>query len=140
MKKLLTLLAGSLFSVTAFAGHPITMKLTLEDDVCVFVNVLAETAISHEVDPENRTYIVNVSTADGTKSYTVSDVKEITFVENLGDANGDGETSVADLSLVASYILGNSVKQIDKNAADINGDSEITVADLSAIAAIILGN
>lgn len=55
-----------------------------------------------------------------------------------GDANGDGTVSVADLSLMASAILGETVK-INKKNADINEDGEITVADLAAVAAMILG-
>lgn len=57
----------------------------------------------------------------------------------LGDANNDGEVSVSDLSLVASYILGEDVEMNMKNA-DYNEDGIITVADLSAIASLILGN
>lgn len=55
-----------------------------------------------------------------------------------GDANDDGVVSVADLSLIASYILGDSSTEINKDNADVNDDGEITVADLSAIASMIL--
>lgn len=57
-----------------------------------------------------------------------------------GDANADGSVSVADLTLVASYILGNRSTQINALAADMNGDGLITVADLAMLAARILGN
>lgn len=57
----------------------------------------------------------------------------------LGDANDDGTISVADLSLIASYILGSDV-EMNKVNADVNGDGDISVADLSAIASMILSN
>lgn len=55
-----------------------------------------------------------------------------------GDANGDGQVSVADLALMASSILGEAV-ELNKANADVNGDGEITVADLAAVASMILG-
>lgn len=57
----------------------------------------------------------------------------------LGDANGDGVISVADLSMIASYILGETASSIDLDAADVNEDGDITVADLSMLATMILG-
>lgn len=54
-----------------------------------------------------------------------------------GDANGDGQVSVADLSLMASYILGSDVTLNIQNA-DVNGDGQLSVADLSKVASIIL--
>lgn len=55
-----------------------------------------------------------------------------------GDANGDGVVSVADLSMMASYILDENSTEIDKEAADVNGDGDITVADLAQVASMIL--
>lgn len=54
-----------------------------------------------------------------------------------GDANGDGQVSVADLSLMASYVLGSDVT-INMQNADVNNDGQISVADLSKVASIIL--
>lgn len=62
-------------------------------------------------------------------------VKDIDIVP--GDANKDGQVSVADLALMASSILGESV-EIDKDNADVNEDGVITVADLAAVASMIL--
>lgn len=54
-----------------------------------------------------------------------------------GDANEDGNVSVADLSFIASYVLGDHA-DINEANADVNGDGQISVADLSALASIIL--
>lgn len=56
----------------------------------------------------------------------------------IGDANGDGIVSVADLALMASYIL-DGQGDINKDNADTNKDGEVTVADLAQVAALILG-
>lgn len=55
-----------------------------------------------------------------------------------GDANCDGLISVADLTIIASYILGFDVK-INLDNADVTNDKNISVADLSTLATIILG-
>lgn len=66
--------------------------------------------------------------------------KVYSVVESLtgnGDANNDGTISVADLSLMASYILGEP-SDINLGNADVNGDDAITVADLASLASMIL--
>lgn len=57
----------------------------------------------------------------------------------LGDANGDGTISVADLAMMASYILEGSAEGINTVNADANVDGTISVADLSLVASLILG-
>lgn len=57
-----------------------------------------------------------------------------------GDVNNDGQISVADLSMLASYILDATSVTIDKSIADVNGDNAISVADLSLLASMILAN
>ena len=55
-----------------------------------------------------------------------------------GDANNDGIIDVADITIVASYILGNSPKGFNADNADANSDDKIDVADITTIAGIIL--
>lgn len=57
-----------------------------------------------------------------------------------GDVNGDNQISVADLSMMASYILGETPAGFNTAAADLNGDKDVTVADLAQLASAILGN
>lgn len=55
-----------------------------------------------------------------------------------GDANGDGETDVADVVAIVNYILENPDKDFNAAAADINGDGMVDVADIVALVNIIL--
>ena len=52
----------------------------------------------------------------------------------LGDVNGDGEVTVADVNVIIQLILSNGYLP----AADVNGDNEITVADINSVISIIL--
>lgn len=58
-----------------------------------------------------------------------------------GDANGDGEVSIADAVAVVNYILtnGNPTMNFVQSAADVDGVEGITIADALAIVNIILG-
>ena len=57
----------------------------------------------------------------------------------LGDANGDGDVSLTDVTLTVNYVLNNG--EVDGFVfvnADIDGDGEITVTDVMSIVDIIL--
>lgn len=59
-----------------------------------------------------------------------------------GDANGDGEIDVFDVTTIAEYILngGNDPDaSINVDNADVNHDGEINVFDITEISSIILG-
>ena len=51
-----------------------------------------------------------------------------------GDANGDGEVSIADVNVLTSMILTGA----QTASADVNGDGEVTVADVNAVIDLIL--
>lgn len=55
-----------------------------------------------------------------------------------GDANDDGTVDVADITTIASYILGNETNEFNFEAADVDKDGEITVSDITGVASIIL--
>ena len=57
-----------------------------------------------------------------------------------GDADEDGSVTVADITTIASYILGNIPSPFNFKNADVDGDGSITVADITATAGIILGH
>ena len=52
----------------------------------------------------------------------------------VGDVNGDGEISIADVNVIIQAIL----TDVFLPAADVNHDNEITVADINAVIRIIL--
>jgi hypothetical protein len=57
-----------------------------------------------------------------------------------GDANGDGEVSIADAVAVVNYLLTNGSPTGDfvVGAADVDGAEGITIADAIAIASMIV--
>ncbi len=52
-----------------------------------------------------------------------------------GDADGNGEITMADVMAILSYLLGEIPDGFDETAADINGDGEVTISD----ALIVMG-
>ena len=56
----------------------------------------------------------------------------------LGDANDDSVVDVADITAIASHILGNTPSPFNLKNADTNADGTIDVADITATAGIIL--
>ena len=60
----------------------------------------------------------------------------------LGDVNGDGQVSIADVTALVNIILGKDNTQpyqYDHDAADVNGDGSTSIADVTALVNIILG-
>ncbi|MBQ0103255.1 MAG: dockerin type I repeat-containing protein, partial [Prevotellaceae bacterium] len=55
-----------------------------------------------------------------------------------GDADENGEINGADISVIASYILGDEPEPFDAAAADFDGNEEINVNDISGVANFIL--
>ena len=89
---------------------------------------------------------------DATQTYTVSGITayangitrtigdDVTFYygdgDNVivtGDANGDGQVTLADAVAVVNYILGNPSVNFNIAAADMNGDGNITITDAVSI-------
>ena len=56
----------------------------------------------------------------------------------LGDANGDGKVTVADVMLTVNYVLKGNVDRFLFRNADVNLDNIITVADIMGIVNILL--
>lgn len=56
----------------------------------------------------------------------------------LGDVNGDGEVSIADVSALIDYLL--SGYEIDMLAADVNEDGEVSISDVSTLIDMLLGD
>ena len=56
-----------------------------------------------------------------------------------GDANGDGNVDVQDVTAIINRILGNNPNPFDDTNADVNGDGSIDVLDVTAVINLILG-
>ena len=88
-------------------------------------------------------YKVKAVYTDGTESEW-SNEEEVTLVENQnpgmpGDANGDGNVDVNDVTCVISYILGKNPEPFIFDNANVNGDANVDVNDVTRIINIILG-
>lgn len=57
----------------------------------------------------------------------------------VGDANGDGEVNVADVTITVDHILTSLTEGFISYNADVNEDGDINIADITCIVDIILG-
>ena len=86
-------------------------------------------------------YMVKAIYTDGTESVW-SNIEHVTITGNgdeplIGDVNGDGEVSIADVTAIIDYLIGQN-DGINKPAADVNNDGEISIADVSDIIDMLL--
>ncbi|MBO4821601.1 MAG: dockerin type I repeat-containing protein [Prevotella sp.] len=58
----------------------------------------------------------------------------------IGDANGDGEVNITDVTVAVDYVLSNNPELIVMKNADVNGDGEVNITDITGIVNIVLGN
>ena len=81
-----------------------------------------------------------LASPNAVKTVIESDVESLLEVDGLlpGDANDDGNVTIADAVAVVNYILGNHSGIFVFDAANMDGDSEITISDAFAIVNIIL--
>ena len=56
----------------------------------------------------------------------------------LGDANKDGEVTIADVTAVVNHLIGMPQEPFSDKNADVNGDNDITTTDVTDIIIIIL--
>ena len=56
----------------------------------------------------------------------------------VGDVNGSGDITVADIVLTAKYVLFQNPEPFIFDAADLNGDGKITITDVVKIAHLVL--
>lgn len=82
-------------------------------------------------------YRVKGITPEGDSQWSASKIVVKSAVL-LGDANNDGTVDVADITAIASHILGKTPEQWNATNADANQDKTIDVADITATADVIL--
>ena len=57
----------------------------------------------------------------------------------LGDVNGDGEVTIADVTALVNILLGKDTAGYNLEAADVNSDGGRTIADVTVLVNILLG-
>ena len=86
-------------------------------------------------------------TGDGSDYLFTFDADNLTFsievIEqqpqvNPGDVNGDGQLSIADVTMLIDYLLGSVPASFNDVNADVNHDSGITIADVTMLIDMLL--
>jgi len=106
-----------------------------------------------EYDGQDAKLVKNIATTDQGYVVTIAlvsadlltvDVRTIIFENqqqgSVGDVNGDGSTSMSDVTSLISYILGNNPTPFVISAADVNGDGGISMSDVTTLIRNLLGN
>ena len=104
----------------------------------------------------DKSYTVTGLTKDGSFYFYVmanyidggtgdSNVEEVTLFDGghgyeLGDVNHDGSFTIADVTMLISYVLANGTGAACPICADLNGDDAVNVADVTALIAKVLKN
>ena len=74
------------------------------------------------------------------KLYQEADQWKLFFIDVndvlVGDVNGDGAVTIADVTMLIDYLLGSA--DVDLAASDVNGDGEVSIADVTALIDVLL--
>ena len=54
-------------------------------------------------------------------------------IEQIGDADGNGVISVADITVLIDYLLTGDASGINLDGADCNGDSSVNISDVTTL-------
>ena len=73
------------------------------------------------------------SLTSGASKVTLPEATGQLTIKKLGDANGDGDVTDADVKAVAKHIMGQTPTGFDEEAADANGDKAVNAADIVEI-------
>ena len=106
----------------------------------------AQSKISYEYD--NLYRLTKVTYPNGTiVAYTYDALgnrisKQVTGspTEIMGDVDGDGHVTMADVYAIVDFIMGKNPSPFNENMANVNGDDEVNVADVTEAVEIINKN
>ncbi|MDO5446905.1 MAG: dockerin type I domain-containing protein [Prevotellaceae bacterium] len=99
---------------------------------------VASNAVETELDPTHKYKVKVIADKDGGDMLVYATKLWVGATTLLGDANDDGTVDVADITTIASYILGGNPSPFNFDNADVDADNLITVSDITATASIIL--
>ena len=54
-------------------------------------------------------------------------------IEQIGDADGDGNVKISDVSTLIDYLLSSNTSGINLDAADVNGDGKVSITDVASL-------
>ena len=86
--------------------------------------------------PENG--LNDYQNADYWKKFNIMPISSEAVDGLLGDANGDGEVTVTDVTVTVNAIIGQDHDNLAWQMADINFDGQISVADIMGIVNVII--
>ena len=120
---------NSLTSVTSYASQvPETSSLA-------FQNVSISSATLYVPESSIDAY---KSTSPWSSFGTILPIDEPTYI--LGDANGNGEVEIGDVTSVLTLMATPEATGYNNKAADANGNGEIEIGDVTTILTIMAGN
>lgn len=87
-------------------------------------------------------YFVKAIYSDGSESVW-SNIQHVTLTGDdgdvlIGDVNGDGEVSIADVTALIDYLLKKDHSEAELPTYDINGDNEVSIGDVTALIDLLL--
>ena len=99
--------------------------------ICRFKVKADDTAVSgkHAVTIQNAKY----SLTSGAAKVNMPEASGKLTVKKLGDANGDGDVTDADVKAIADFIMGKTPEGFDIDAADANQDTNVDATDIVTI-------
>ena len=99
--------------------------------ICRFKVKADDTAVSgkHAVTIQNAKY----SLTSGETKVTLPEATGQLAIKELGDANGDGYVTDADVKAIADFIMGKTPEGFDMEAADANQDTNVNAADIVTV-------
>ena len=105
----------------------------------ILVDSLATTSYNFtQLDPQMQyEYRVKAYSSEGESNWSMPMSVSLGSIL-LGDADDDGEVTVADITAIASSILGTEPEKWNAKNADADQDGQITVSDITTTASIIL--
>lgn len=122
-----------LYAIDIVAGGGATSKVTtvegIKDSYYYFTGLSNKNTYSYKVKGVN-----DVGSSEWSSSIEVT----LKSSHTPGDANGDGNVDVSDITAIATYILNPETSTVTHENADTNSDGLVDVSDITATAAIIL--
>ncbi len=134
-----------LYSVTIISGEELASKAVAETgdaDSRVITGITDQYYVVEGLTP-GATYEYYVKAIYIDESEAQSNVETVTLLEeqghgyNVGDVNHDGSLTVADVTMLISYVLAQSGPACPI-CADVNGDGNIAVADVTLLISMVL--